>query len=340
MNRREIGHGALAERSIEPVIPDVADFPYAIRVSSEVCESNGSTSMASVCGGVLALLDAGVPLKKPVAGISVGLVTEFEGDVMKRYTTLADILGSEDHFGDMDFKLCGTDTGVTGFQLDLKLPGISHKIMAEAVFQARELRGRVLEVMHGIIASHRTELSPYAPRIETIKINPDKIGLLIGPGGKTIKGIVAETGCEINIDDDGTVHIYSNNPEGMKRAKQIVNGMTKEINVGETYEGRVVTIKEFGAFIEVMPGKDGLVHISELADFRVKRVEDVVKIGDIITVKCIGVDERGKVKLSRKAAMQDKDREAGGAGAPAPAAQAPAAPAPAAEWAPESNGGN
>ena len=321
MNRREIGHGALAERSIAPVIPSTEDFPYAIRISSEVCESNGSTSMASVCGGVLALMDAGVPIKTPVAGISVGLVTEFEGDTLKRYTTLADIIGSEDHFGDMDFKLCGTREGVTGFQLDLKLPGVSHKIITEAVHQARELRMKILDVMAACIASPRTEMSPYAPRIETIKVNPDKIGLIIGPGGKTIKGLVAETGAEINIEDDGSVRIYSNNPEAMARAKQIIMGMTREIGVGEMYQGRVVTIKEFGCFVEVLPGKDGMVHISELADFRVNRVEDVVKQGDLIWVKCIGVDEKGRVKLSRKAAMKERD-EANGNGAPA-------APAPA-----------
>ena len=316
MNRREIGHGALAERSIAPVIPSTEDFPYAIRISSEVCESNGSTSMASVCGGVLALMDAGVPIKTPVAGISVGLVTEFEGDTLKRYTTLADIIGSEDHFGDMDFKLCGTREGVTGFQLDLKLPGVSHKIITEAVHQARELRMKILDVMAACIASPRTEMSPYAPRIETIKVNPDKIGLIIGPGGKTIKGIVAETGAEINIEDDGSVRIYSNNPEAMARAKQIIMGMTREIGVGEMYQGRVVTIKEFGCFVEVLPGKDGMVHISELADFRVNRVEDVVKQGDLIWVKCIGVDEKGRVKLSRKAAMKERD-EASANGAPA-----------------------
>jgi len=309
--RREIGHGALAERSIEPVIPPVDKFPYAMRVSSEVMESNGSTSMASVCSGVLALMDAGVPIKKPVAGISVGLVTEYGVDgQLQRYTTLADIIGSEDHFGDMDFKLCGTDTGVTGFQLDLKLPGVSHKIMAEAVYQARDLRAEVLKVMSDALSAPRAELSPYAPRIETLRINPEKIGLLIGPGGKTIKGIVAETGCEINIEDDGTVHIYSNNPEGMARAKQIVSGMTKEIEVGETYQGRVVTIKEFGCFVEVLPGKDGLCHVSELADFRVNRVEDVVKVGDMIWVKCIGVDDKGRVKLSRKAAMRERNEAA------------------------------
>ena len=309
--RREIGHGALAERSIAPVIPPRDTFPYAIRVSSEVMESNGSTSMASVCSGVLALMDAGVPITRPVAGISCGLVTEYTDGHMNRYTMLTDIIGSEDHFGDMDFKLCGTDTGVTGFQLDLKLPGISLKLMEEAIYRTRDARMKVLDVMNAALAQPRTELSQYAPRIETIKIPVDKIGLLIGPGGKTIKGIVAETGCEINIEDDGSVRIYSNNPDGMARAKEIVNGMTKEIEIGTVYQGRVVTIKEFGCFVEVMPGKDGMVHVSELADFRVNRTEDVVRVGDMIWVKCIGVDEKGRVKLSRKAAMKDRNEEAG-----------------------------
>lgn len=309
-SRREIGHGALAERSIEPVLPSEADFPYAIRVSSEVMESNGSTSMATVCAGVMALMDAGVPLKAPVAGISVGLVTEFEGEQLKRYTTMTDILGSEDHFGDMDFKLCGTRAGVTGFQLDLKLPGISHKILSEAIHQARETRMNILDVMAQTIHEPRKELSQYAPRIETVKIHPDKIGLLIGPGGKTIKGIVAETGAEIDINDDGSVHIYSSNQESLARAKEIITGMTKEIEVGETYHGRVVSIKEFGAFVEVLPGKDGLVHVSELADFRLRNVEDVVRIGDLVWVKCIGIDDKGRVKLSRKAAMKDRNSEA------------------------------
>jgi polyribonucleotide nucleotidyltransferase len=309
-SRREIGHGALAERSIEPVIPTESEFPYAIRISSEIMESNGSTSMASVCAGIMALMDAGVPIRTPVAGISVGLVTEFEGEKLTRYTTLTDIIGSEDHFGDMDFKLCGTRDGVTGFQLDLKLPGVSLKIMTEAIHEAREARMKVLDAMAIAIAGPRKELSQYAPRIETVRIHPDKIGLLIGPGGKTIKGIVAETGAEINIDDDGSVHIYSANRESLNRAKEIITGMTKEIEVGEVYHGRVVSIKEFGAFVEVLPGKDGLVHISELADFRVKSVEDVVKVGDLVWVKCIGIDEKGRVKLSRKAAMKDRNAEA------------------------------
>jgi polyribonucleotide nucleotidyltransferase len=305
--RREIGHGALAERSIAPIVPSQQDFPYAIRVSSEIMESNGSTSMASVCAGCLALMDAGVPIKKPVAGISSGLVTEFEGDTLKRYTMLTDIIGSEDHFGDMDWKLCGTRDGITGFQLDLKLPGIPLSLMNEAIYRTRDARMKVLDVMEACLSQPRTELSPYAPRIETLKINPEKIGMLIGPQGKNIKGIVAETGCEINVEDDGTVHIYSNNPAGMARAKQIISQMFQEIEIGKIYEGRVVTIKEFGCFVEVLPGKDGLCHISELADFRVKQTEDVVKVGDIIKVKCIGIDDKGRVKLSRKAAMRELD---------------------------------
>jgi polyribonucleotide nucleotidyltransferase len=306
-SRREIGHGALAERSLEPIVPSETDFRYAIRISSEVMESNGSTSMASVCGGMLALMDAGVPVKGMVAGISVGLVTESGEDrQLKRYELLTDIIGSEDHFGDMDFKLCGTDNGVTGFQLDLKLPGVSQKIMAEAIVRAKEARTKILAIMRGKIDQPRAELSKYAPRIETIKINPEKIGALIGPGGKTIKGIVAETGAEINIEDDGSVHIYATSGESMARAKEIIGGMTKEIEIDQLYHGRVVSIKEFGAFVEVFPGKDGLVHISELADFRVKRTEDVVKIGDMIWVKCIGIDDKGRVKLSRKAALKDR----------------------------------
>ncbi len=306
-SRREIGHGALAERSIYPSLPSREDFPYAIRITSEIMESNGSTSMASVCAGTLALMDAGVPLKSKVAGISAGLVTEYAADGnLQRYSLLTDILGSEDHFGDMDFKLCGTEKGVTGFQLDLKLPGISHKIMAEAVQEAKTARTKVLEAMNATLDQPRNELSHYAPRIETVQIDPDKIGLIIGPGGKTIKGIVAETGAEINIDDDGRISIYSSSGEAMARAKEIIAGMTKEIEVGEIYHGRVVTTKDFGAFVEALPGKEGLVHISELADFRVEKTEDVVRKGDAIWVKCIGIDDKGRVKLSRKAAMKDR----------------------------------
>jgi polyribonucleotide nucleotidyltransferase len=220
---------------------------------------------------------------------------------------MTDILGSEDHFGDMDFKLCGTENGVTGFQLDLKLPGISHEIMAQAIREAKEARDSVMNSMMEALSAPRTEMSQYAPRIETVRINPDKIGLLIGPGGKTIKGIVAETGAEINIEDDGSVHIYSNNGESLKRAKDIIAGMTKEIEIGDMYHGRVVSTKEFGCFVEVLPGKEGLVHISELADFRVNKTEDVVRSGDAIWVKCIGIDDKGRVKFSRKAAMKERD---------------------------------
>ncbi|MFC5453531.1 polyribonucleotide nucleotidyltransferase [Prosthecobacter fluviatilis] len=308
-NRREIGHGALAERSIEPVIPAKETFPYAIRVSSEVMESNGSTSMASVCSGVMALLDAGVPLKRPVGGISVGLVTEFEGDNMKRYLTMLDIIGSEDHFGDMDFKLCGTSEGVTGYQLDLKLPGIPLSILEEAIVKAKEGRTQVLAAMAQAIAEVKP-LSPYAPRIEIIKINPDKIGELIGPGGKNIKAIQAESGAEISIEDDGTVYVYASRKEGIERAVEMISGTSQEIEVGKIYTGRVVSTTNFGAFMNLGGKKDGLIHISELADFRVNKTEDVVKTGDIVSAKCIGIDDKGRIKMSRKAAMKEKDAAA------------------------------
>ena len=307
--RREIGHGALAERSIEPMLP-LKDYPYAIRVTSEIMESNGSTSMASVCGGTLALMDAGVPLLRAVGGISIGICTEHDDkDVISRYQLLTDIIGWEDGFCDMDCKIAGTEKGITGFQLDLKLRGIPHKLMAEALEKARVARLHVLAEMTKTIAAPRKELSKYAPRIVTLKINPEKIGALIGPGGKNIKRIVEESGCEINIEDDGTVNIYSVSEEGMKRAREEIEGMTAEAEIGKIYRGKVVTIKEFGAFVEFLPGKDGLVHISELANFRVKQTEDIVKIGDEIWVKCLGIDEKGRVKLSRKAAMAERDQE-------------------------------
>ena len=314
-NRREIGHGALAERSLEPVIPSSAEFGYALRVTSEVMESNGSTSMASVCGGTLALLDAGVPLKAPVAGISVGLVTEYDaaGTKLLRHQLLTDIIGSEDHFGDMDFKLCGTRQGVTGFQLDLKLPGIPLALLKDAIDRATHARSLILDFMGKVIPSARSTISKHAPQIEMVKIPQDKIGLLIGPGGKTIKGICAETGAEVNVDDDGTVRIYANSGPAMARAKELISGLTGEIEIGKTYKGRVVSIKDFGAFVEIFPGRDGLVHISELAEARIARVEDAVRMGDLLEVKCIGVDDKGRVKLSRKAVL----REAGGTnGAP------------------------
>jgi len=310
--RREIGHGALAERSIEPMLP-LKDYPYAIRVTSEIMESNGSTSMASVCGGTLALMDAGVPLIRPVAGISVGICAEYDGsDKMSRYQLLTDIIGWEDAFCDMDCKIAGTEKGITGFQLDLKLRGIPHKVMAEAVERARVARHFILGEMARTLAEPRKEMSKYAPRIVTVKINPEKIGALIGPGGKNIKRLVEESGCEINIEDDGTVNIYSVSEDGMKIARDAIEGMTAEAEIGKIYRGKVVTIKEFGAFVEFLPGKDGLCHISELANFRVKQTEDIVKLGDEIWVKCLGVDEKGRVKLSRRAAMAERDKEMGG----------------------------
>ena len=307
--RREIGHGALAERSIEPMLP-LDTYPYAIRITSEIMESNGSTSMASVCGGTLALMDAGVPLIRPVAGISCGICTiNDDKDKIKEYKLLTDIIGWEDAFCDMDCKIAGTERGITGFQLDLKLRGLPHNIMAEALERTRVARLHILKEMAKTIAEPRKELSKYAPRIETLKINPEKIGLVIGPGGKNIKRIVEESGCEINIEDDGTVNIYSVSEEGMKIARDAVMGMTAEAEIGKIYRGKVVTIKEFGAFVEFLPGKDGLVHISELANFRVKQTEDIVKMGDEIWVKCLGVDEKGRVKLSRRAAMAERDQE-------------------------------
>jgi polyribonucleotide nucleotidyltransferase len=313
--RREIGHGALAERSLEPMVP-TETYPYSIRITSEIMESNGSSSMASVCGGCLALMDAGVPMIRPVAGISVGLCTEHdEEDRISRHKLMTDIIGWEDAFCDMDCKLAGTEKGITGFQLDLKLRGIPLDLMAQAVEKARVARLHVLEEMKKVLAEPRKELSKYAPRIETIKINPEKIGLLIGPGGKNIKKLVEESGCEINIEDDGTVNIYSVAEEGMKIAREAIMGMTAEAEINKIYRGKVVTIKEFGAFVEFLPGKDGLVHISELANFRVKQTEDIVKLGDEIWVKCLGVDEKGRVRLSRKAAMAERDQQMGG-GAP------------------------
>ncbi|MCX6894460.1 MAG: polyribonucleotide nucleotidyltransferase [Verrucomicrobia bacterium] len=309
--RREIGHGALAERSIASMIP-LETYPYAVRVTSEIMESNGSTSMASVCGGTLALLDAGVPMIRPVAGISVGICTEYSGEKISKYELLTDIIGWEDAYCDMDCKIAGTEKGITGFQLDLKLKGLPHAIMDIAVEKARVARLFILGEMAKTISGPRAEISKYAPRIVTLKINPEKIGALIGPGGKNIKRLVEESGCEINIEDDGTVNIYSVSPEGMKIATDAIEGMTAEAEINKIYRGTVVTIKEFGAFVEFLPGKDGLCHISELANFRVKKTEDIVKMGDEIWVKCLGVDEKGRVKLSRRAAMEDRDKEMGG----------------------------
>lgn len=314
-NRREIGHGALAERSIAPVVPGEQEFPYAIRVSSEIMESNGSTSMASVCAGTMSLLAAGVPLKRPVAGISVGLVTEQNDQhEITSYKTLLDIIGSEDFYGDMDFKLCGTSEGVTGYQLDLKLPGIPLSILEEAIHVAKTGRTDVLKVMNEAIAAP-AQMSPNAPRIETTKIPADRIGELIGPGGKNIKAIQAESGADINFEEDGTVHIYAAKQEGLDRALELVTRMFKTIEIGELYTGKIVSTTTFGAFMEVLPGKDGLIHISELAEGRTAKTEDVVSVGDVVTAKCIGIDDKGRVKMSIRAALRDaKAAEAEAAG--------------------------
>ena len=317
--RREIGHGALAERSLVPILPPEDVFPYSIRVVSEIMASNGSTSMASICGGCLALMDAGVPIIAPVAGISCGLMTEANADgSIKKWVTITDILGEEDHFGDMDFKIAGTTKGITGFQLDLKINGLPFEIVKAAVHQCREARVEILKVMLASLPAPRKDLSQYAPRIQTIQIDPEKIGLLIGPGGKTIRRITETTGAQIDIaeDDSGKVFVYSNNGEAMNRALAEIDGLCggggggggAPIEVGKLYHGRVTGIKDFGCFVECTPGKEGLVHISELADFRVRRTEDVVKMGDMIWVKCVGIDERsGKVRLSRKAAMKEME---------------------------------
>ncbi len=331
--RREIGHGALAERSLVPVLPPEDVFPYSIRVVSEIMASNGSTSMASICGGCLSLMDAGVPIIAPVAGISCGLMTEMAADgSITKWTTITDILGEEDHFGDMDFKLAGTTKGITGFQLDLKINGLPFEIAKTAIFQARDARIEILKTMLAALPAPRKDLSTYAPRIQTIQIDPEKIGLLIGPGGKTIRRITETTGAQIDIaeDDSGKVFIYSNNADAMNRAVQEIDALCgggAQIEMNKIYTGRVTGTKEFGAFVECLPGKEGLVHISELADFRVRRTEDVVKVGDSITVKCIGIDERsGKVRLSRRAAMKDLEQQKQAA---APADAAPATDAPA-----------
>jgi polyribonucleotide nucleotidyltransferase len=305
--RREIGHGALAERSIEPMIPAELDFPYTIRVTSEIMESNGSTSMATVCGATLSLMDAGVPMKSPVAGISIGLITD---EQTGKAVTLTDILGSEDHFGDMDFKVAGTRNGITGFQTDLKITGLSLELAKQAFEQAREARHMILDKMAEAINAPRAELSKYAPRITTVRINPEKIGAVIGPGGKVIKGIVEATGCQIDIEDDGSVHIFSSEGPAAEKAVEMIKAITAEVEIGKIYRGKVVSIKEFGAFVEILPDKDGLLHISELADYRVKKVEDVVKMGDEVWVKVLDIDDKGRVRLSRRAAMAEKDSDA------------------------------
>lgn len=304
--RREIGHGALAERSILPVIPPEDKFPYSIRLVSEIMESNGSSSMASICGGILALMDAGVPILAPVAGISTGLVTEMdENNTITKHTVLTDILGAEDHFGDMDFKIAGTREGITGFQLDLKIQGLPFDIAKEAIRQNTAARMKILDIMQEQIAEPASDLKEHAPRVHQMQIDPEKIGMLIGPGGKNIKRITEVSGAQIDIDEDnsGKVLIFATSKESMDRAVQEVGYISAEIEDGKTYRGIVTSVKDFGAFVECIPGKEGLVHISELADFRVNKTEDVCNVGDEIIVKCIGIDDKGKVRLSRKAAI-------------------------------------
>src|SRR6266496_2427489 len=298
--RREIGHGALAERSLLAVLPGVDKFPYTVRVISDILESNGSSSMASCCGGCLALMDAGVPISKMVAGISVGLVQE-----NGKYELLTDILGEEDHFGDMDFKVCGTRDGITAIQLDIKTEGLDYRIIRETLHRAKEARMVILDKMAQTLDKPRPEISKWAPRLLTIKIDPEKIGKIIGPGGKNIKALQADTGANIDIEDDGTVYISSVDGAAAEKCRDIIEAMTAEVKVGKIYNGKVVSIKDFGAFVEIAPETDGLCHVSELSDKYVDRVDDIVKMGDEIKVKVLLIDDQGRIKLSRKAAMKE-----------------------------------
>ncbi len=302
-SRREIGHGNLARRAIEPLLPDESDFPYTLRIVSDITESNGSSSMASVCGGVLSLMDAGVPLKRPVAGVAMGLV--MEGN---RYAILSDIAGAEDHYGDMDFKVTGSSEGITALQMDIKVAGINAQILVEALEQARKGRMHILEIMSQAISSPREDISPFAPRIITIKIHPDKIRDVIGPGGKVIRSIQDETGAKIDIDDDGTVNIATADSAAAEAALERVKALTAEAEIGETYLGTVSRIVDFGAFVEIFPGVDGLLHISEISERRVRDVRDELKEGQQIMVKCIG-KEGNKIKLSRKAVLREEQAQ-------------------------------
>jgi polyribonucleotide nucleotidyltransferase len=299
--RREIGHGALGERALLPMIPPAEEFPYTIRVVSEVLSSNGSTSQASICGSTLALMDAGVPLKAPVAGIAMGLVLD---ESTGAYKVLTDIQGMEDHLGDMDFKVAGTREGITALQMDIKVRGISRQIMTEALAQARQARFQILDVMTECISQPREEMSPYAPRMTTMHIHPDKIGAVIGSGGKTIRGIQDETGVKIDIEDDGTVFIAAANGQAAMEAQRRIEALVEEPEIGKTYTGRVVRTTDFGAFVEFLPGQDGLVHISQLDTQRVPTVEDVVRVGDEVLVMVTDIDDGGKVRLSRQAVLE------------------------------------
>ncbi len=300
--RREIGHGALAERALIPVLPSKEDFPYTIRVVSEILSSNGSTSMASTCGSTLALMDAGVPIEAMVAGVAMGLITE-NGETLDKYAILTDIQGLEDAMGDMDFKVAGTDHGITALQMDIKIKGLTTEVLKQAMAQAREGRMYIMEKMAQAIGQPREQLSPYAPRIQSVRINPDKIGTVIGPGGKTIRRIQDESGAKLDIDDDGVVHISATSGEGMQRALEAVRALTEEVELGKIYTGTVRRLVDFGAFVEILPGKEGLVRTTQLADYPVSRPEDVVQVGDEITVMVIEVDPQGRINLSRKAAL-------------------------------------
>ena len=319
--RREIGHGALAERALLPVLPSEEEFPYTIRLVSEVLSSNGSTSMGSVCASTLALMDTGVPIKTPVAGISIGLIAGQDG----KYVTLTDIQGLEDHLGDMDFKVAGSTKGITAIQLDIKLKSIGFDIIRDALDQAKEARLQILERIKETIGEPRPDMSPYAPRIVVVKIPVDKIGLVIGPGGKTIRAIIEETKATVDVQDDGSVMIGSSDADASKRAVEMINNLTREIEVGEVYTGKVVKITNFGAFVELVPGKDGLVHISELADYHVPSVEDVVQIGEQITVLVREIDSMGRINLSRRALLQETDDSQDGAASQPAESQEPRA---------------
>jgi polyribonucleotide nucleotidyltransferase len=300
--RREIGHGNLAERALKPVIPSEEMFPYTIRIVSDILESNGSSSMATVCAGSMSLMDAGVPVKSAVAGIAMGLVKEDE-----QIAILTDILGDEDHVGDMDFKVAGTKNGITAFQMDIKITGITSELMREALEKARKARISVLESMNTAIESHRQELSPFAPRIQYVKIDIDDIGAVIGPGGKMIREIVEKSGAEINIEDDGTVQIASENEESCRIAREMIDRIIEKPAAGKVYSGKVKKITNFGAFVEILPGKEGLLHISEIANHRVNRVEDYLKVGDEVVVKLLKISPDGKFDLSRKVLLDKKE---------------------------------
>jgi polyribonucleotide nucleotidyltransferase len=298
--RREIGHGALAERAVRAVMPDIKEFPYVVRIVSEITESNGSSSMATVCGASLSLMDAGVPIKAPVAGVAMGLIKTGE-----KYAVLTDILGDEDHLGDMDFKVCGTEKGITALQMDIKIKGLSREIMDKAMIQARDGRLHILNEMAKAITKERPELSKYAPKIVTIKINPDKIRDIIGPGGKTIRSITESCGVKMEVQDDGTVNIASNDNQKVQNAIAIIESLTQEAVVGKLYRGVVKRLVDFGAFVEILPGTDGLVHVSQISDARVNNVRDVLSEGDEVWVKCLEIDRQGKIRLSMKEAAAD-----------------------------------